>query len=163
MHWTDGERRIRAEFLFTRVILFPRRGNVAMSDNKDLVTAFFQAINKRGFEAISKFAADDMTWWGAGRRVEVGVDEFIAMVSNIQPLFAEPMKFQVQHMIAEGDYVAAEVENYAPLKNGRIYSNKYHFKFVINDGKIARVLEYHDTKHAYDIFRSDGNGALSDR
>ena len=127
-----------------------------MSDNKALVKAFFNAINDEGFAAAPRFVTDDMTWWGAGRRIEVDVNELISMVANIQHIFSEPMKFQVHHMIAEGDYVAAEIENYASLKNGKTYNNKYHFKFMIRDGRIARVLEYHDTHHAFEIFQSAG-------
>src|SRR5947199_10832267 len=54
--------------------------------------------------------------------------------------------------VAEGDTVAVEVESSGDLKNGRRYRQQYHFAIVFQDGKIARVREYLDTQHAFDVW-----------
>ena len=55
-------------------------------------------------------------------------------------------------LTAEADRVAAEVESYAPLVNGKVYNNHYHMLFEIRDGKITVVKEYADTAHAREVF-----------
>ena len=73
----------------------------------------------------------------------------------MKPVIVDPMpifvdggiQFTVHSLTAEDDRVAAEVESYAPLVNGKVYNNHYHMLFVIRDGKIAIVKEYADTAH----------------
>ena len=57
-------------------------------------------------------------------------------------------------MIAEGDKVAAEATSHVAIQGGATYQNAYHFVFEFQDGRIARVKEYNDTKHAADTFFS---------
>ena len=51
-------------------------------------------------------------------------------------------------MTAEDDRVAVEAESMAKLVNGERYHNRYHFLFVLRDGRIQAVKEYLDTLHA---------------
>ncbi len=51
-------------------------------------------------------------------------------------MFKAPSVITVQGVTAEGDRVAIEAEGRAELKNGRIYANRYHYLFVLRDGKI---------------------------
>ena len=46
---------------------------------------------------------------------------------------------QAVGIIAEGSLMAVEAESYAELKNGKVYSNLYHFVFAIQDDKIKRI------------------------
>jgi ketosteroid isomerase-like protein len=55
---------------------------------------------------------------------------------------------------AEGDRVALEAESYAKMKNTKTYQNKYHFLFVVRNGKIQQVKEYLDTMHANEVLCS---------
>ncbi len=55
-------------------------------------------------------------------------------------------------MVAEGDTVAAEVESYGKLNNGRVYNNDYHFLFKVRGDKISLSKEYLDTMHTNSIF-----------
>jgi len=52
----------------------------------------------------------------------------------------------------EGDRIADEVESHAPLKDGEVYNNKYHFEILLRDHKIARIREYADTKQLVETF-----------
>jgi ketosteroid isomerase-like protein len=51
-------------------------------------------------------------------------------------------------MTAEDDRVAVEAESKARLVNGALYHNRYHFLYVVRDGRIHAVKEYLDTLHA---------------
>ena len=48
----------------------------------------------------------------------------------------------------QDDHVAVEAESKATLVNGLPYHNRYHFLFVVRDGRIQVVKEYLDTLHA---------------
>jgi hypothetical protein len=57
-------------------------------------------------------------------------------------------------MTAEGDRVAVEAESKARLANGTLYHNRYHFLFVVRDGRIQVVKEYLDTLHVMNALGS---------
>jgi uncharacterized protein len=126
-----------------------------MSDGKSIVVAFFAAVNSEGMGALRRFVTDDMTWWAPGLG-ELAPEKLISMVESLASLLDQPIRFTVHDIIVEGDRVAAEVESYAALKSGKIYNNKYHFKFLVRAGKIAKIREYHDTKHAFEVFDLHG-------
>ena len=62
------------------------------------------------------------------------------------------LQMTVLGSVAEGDTVAVEVESSGDLKNGRRYRQQYHFAIGFRDGKIARVREYLDTQHAFEVW-----------
>jgi len=92
---------------------------------------------------------DDVTWWVPGRGT-VTKAEFMAMAAGFRTLLAGPMSLTVKGVTADGDRVAVEAESYAPLKNGKIYNNTYHFLFQFRDGKICLAKEYNDSQHVVD-------------
>jgi ketosteroid isomerase-like protein len=51
-------------------------------------------------------------------------------------------------MVAENDYVAAEVAGSAMHVSGKPYNNKYHFLLKIKDNEILELKEYMDTQLA---------------
>ena len=55
-------------------------------------------------------------------------------------------------MISEGNIVAAEAEFRAKTAMGSDYENYYHFKFILENGKVKRMKEYMDTYHAKETF-----------
>jgi ketosteroid isomerase-like protein len=61
-------------------------------------------------------------------------------------------------MTAEGERVAVEAESKAKLANGTLYHNRYHFLFVVRDGRIQAVKEYLDTLH---VMNALGNARAS--
>jgi ketosteroid isomerase-like protein len=62
------------------------------------------------------------------------------------------LQMRIVGLVAEGDTVAAEAESTGDLKNGRQYRQQYHFMIRFRDGKIARVHEYLDTHHAFEVW-----------
>ncbi len=93
---------------------------------------------------------DDVAWWVPGRGT-VSKAEFKAMAGGFRSLLAGPMSLTVKGVTADGDRVAIEAESYAPLKNGKVYNNTYHFLFLFRDGKICLAKEYNDSQHVVDV------------
>ena len=52
------------------------------------------------------------------------------------------------------DRVAVEAECLGEHVSGKTYAQRYHFLFVIRDGKIHEMREYFDTMHANDVLCS---------
>jgi len=73
------------------------------------------------------------------------------MAAGFATMLAGPMSLKVHGVTADGDRVAIEAESYAPLQNGKIYNNTYHFLFQFRDGKICLAKEYNDSHHAATI------------
>lgn len=66
----------------------------------------------------------------------------------IRPLFsrfATTYKARLRNLIAEGDFVVAEVDGDVVTKDGGRYNNNYCFVFRFRGDKIAEVVEYADT------------------
>lgn len=129
-----------------------------MSDmNKAIAADFLATFSTGDVDAILERMHDDATWWVSGS-VEgfsgtYGKKELGELLRGVTTVYVErALRITPSHMIAEGNYVAAEAESYATLNNGRIYSNNYHFLFEIADGKVLRIKEYMDTMHAWEIF-----------
>lgn len=118
-----------------------------MRDNKSVIVDFVDTVNKEGLGALIRFAEQANSWWIAGLG-EVSPDQMKMMMGVVEDQLVDSMKFTVRDIIAEGDHVAAEIESYAELKSGKIYNNRYHFKFLVQDGKIVEAREYCDTRHA---------------
>jgi uncharacterized protein len=123
--------------------------------NKALVLELYRLMNERRFEEMWELFTPDARW-GGGR---AATDDF-APIERMRAVMVDPMpifvdggiEFTVHSLTAEADRVAAEVESYAPLVNGKVYNNHYHMLFEIRDGKIVIVKEYADTAHAREVF-----------
>lgn len=78
--------------------------------------------------------------------------DFINMAAGMRDSFASPFTFTYGDITAEGNRVCVEARSYLELKSGKTYQNEYHILFHIDNGKIASVKEYNDTKHVMDTF-----------
>lgn len=70
---------------------------------------------------------------------------------KVIPILAEPLRLEVKGVTAEGERVAIEVESHSVNIRGKVYNNRYHFLFVVRDGKIVEGREYLDSAHFIDI------------
>src|SRR5882672_6618889 len=136
----------------------PARQNYAMSGegNKKLAIAVLERFTAGDIAGVLDAMTDDATWKIPGKKGEMpsagahGKEKiarvFHAMVGELK---GGVLKMTVKGAIAEGDQVALEAESYGELKNGRVYSQEYHFLMTFRDGKISAVREYLDTQHAF--------------
>lgn len=126
-------------------------------DNKAAVTRFLEVFSEGNVEKILDGLTDDVTWWVSGRLegMSGSYDKagFGKLIGGVADVYKAPLRITPTSMVAEGTKVAVEADSYAELKDGRVYDPRCHFLFeVADDGRIAAVHEYLDTKHAYDIF-----------
>ena len=124
-------------------------------ENKALVEELYRRMNARRYADMWELFTTDAIWGGGRASTDDfgNIDAMQAIMVDPMPIFVDGgIAFTVHALTAEGDRVAAEVESYAPLVNGKVYNNHYHMLFEIRDGKIAVVKEYADTAHARDIF-----------
>lgn len=125
--------------------------------NKEFVTRFMEVFSSGDIDGVLSSMTDDATWWVAGTIPGISgtmdMAGFKELVSGIaESTTTGAIRLTPHAFTAEGDRVAVETESYAELKNGRVYNNRYHFLFVVRDGKIASVKEYLDTEHTTAVF-----------
>ena len=128
---------------------------MSVEENKALVLDFYRLMNARQFEQMWELFTPDAKWGGGLASTDdfAGIERMKAIMVDPMPVFVDGgINFTVHALTADGDRVAAEVESYAPLVNGKVYNNHYHMLFEIHDGRIAIVKEYADTAHARDVF-----------
>ncbi|WP_105034162.1 nuclear transport factor 2 family protein [Cryobacterium aureum] len=125
--------------------------------NVELANQFAAVFSTGNVADILELLHPDATYWVSGgiegmsgTYTKAAFGELLTGVTSVYTLGALAMT--PTSAIAQGDKVAVEAESFAELNNGRVYQNSYHFLFEMSEGKILRVKEYMDTKHAYDIF-----------
>jgi hypothetical protein len=128
---------------------------MGIEENKALVQEFYRRMNDRRYDEMWELFTADARWGGGRASAEAfgSIDGMRAIIVDPMPIFSDgAIAFTVHALTAEGDRVAAEVESYAPLVNGKVYNNHYHMLFEIRDGRIVIVKEYADTAHAREVF-----------
>jgi ketosteroid isomerase-like protein len=130
---------------------------MSAEDNKKVVLGFFENMNAGNGAAVLGALADSATWWVAGNFALSGTKtkaQFAQLIGELGARIDGALRVTPVGVTAEGDRVAVEAESYARMKNGKTYQNKYHFLFVVRDGKIQQVKEYLDTMHANEVLCS---------
>lgn len=118
--------------------------------NKELVQEFFNLLSS-GSDEYLNYYTDESVIWTAGENAIGGLrskSEVVAFAKNVLDSFPKGISFNVVNLVAENDYVAAEVEGMAMHVSGKPYNNKYHFLLKIKDNKILELKEYMDTQLA---------------
>lgn len=125
-----------------------------ITDPKHIARSFVEALGSESLDsAIARFGNEHTTLWIAGMGM-VSTSQLAAMSAALADAAAGPATMIVHDVFAEGGKVAVEAESRMPLKNSKLYNNKYHFKIIVDDGKIVEIKEYSDTKHVADTFHS---------
>jgi uncharacterized protein len=123
--------------------------------NKAVARLFFARLTDGDVAGAVSLFADDGEFWQAGSdgpgRV-MALAEVKTMFLTVIGGLPEGIVFAVGRLIAEGDWVAAEVSCRARLGNGNEYRNSYCFHFEIINGTITSGREYMDTMHATRAF-----------
>ena len=134
---------------------------MSTDQNKQIVQRYYQLVSQGERAQADALFAADATWWIAGDPTQFPIAglrpiaEHQAMLrQRIAPNLPNGVRTTVTGMTAEGDRVAVEMENYAETASGKIYANRFHLLFVLEDGRIREVREYFDTQHAADVLLS---------
>ena len=137
---------------------------MSLDANKSLVRDFLDHYARARYDAALALLAADSRWWlpghpqefpAAGWADKATVERRLA--ANLK-LLPHGLEIIVGAMTAEDDRVAVEAESKARLVDGRLYHNRYHFLFVVRDGRIQVVKEYLDTLH---VMSALGNARAS--
>jgi uncharacterized protein len=133
---------------------------MSIEDNKRVVREFLGHYSAARYEDALAMLAEDSTWWLPGHPDEFpaagAVDKATVrkrLAANLK-LLPHGLEITTGAITAEDDRVAIEAESKATMLNGRFYHNRYHFLFVVRDGKIKVVKEYLDTLHAREALGS---------
>ena len=129
-----------------------------MTDPKQIAMAWMARISASDTEGALALMADDVVWRIAGTpeltpvHGEYDKARLRRMFDGMLAQLRDGLQMTLIDTIAEGNRVALECESRGDLKNGRAYRQHYHLAITVRDGKIARVHEYLDTHHAYDVW-----------
>ena len=128
---------------------------MSLEENKRIARELFERFDAGDAAGALDTLADDATWWIAGKPEQQPAagahtkEQMAALLSNMMNQLSDGLRMTVKGVVAEGDRVAVEVESDGELRNGRRYSQQYHFVLTIRDGKIISVREYLDTQHVF--------------
>jgi ketosteroid isomerase-like protein len=131
-----------------------------MSDlarNKTIARGFFDCLTRGDVDGLMALFADSYTCWTAGSLPFSGTHPRAvvpAMVAGVRGVFPKGLEFTVRTMTAEEDRVSVEAESRGAHVSGQVYHQRYHYLFVIRDGKIHEAKEYFDTMHANQVLCS---------
>jgi ketosteroid isomerase-like protein len=133
----------------------------SIEQNKAVVRAFFDHMNRGDVPAAFALLSEDSTWFSLGQRRDVPREEMRAMIgwANEQVL-QSPVVQTLQLLTAEQDRVSVLSEGHAVSAAGIPYDNSYHFLFQLREGLITRVWEYNDTYLGRQVFARKADGSL---
>lgn len=121
-----------------------------MTENLEIVRTYMAHIATGDIEAALALAAEDATFQGPdGQSIDKnGLRALFAMLGD---QLVNPLEQEEVGTTCEGDRVAVESKARTTLANGNVYSNLYHFLFIVRDGLIQSSSEYCNTR-ATDAF-----------
>ncbi len=125
-------------------------------NNKQIVNAFFEFVTNGKTNEAFELVDNNVNWWIPGTLPFSGnktKEEYLQVVNAIKNGFPSGLSLTVTSSIAEGNYVAAEVESNGNHINEKTYNNKCHSLFEIKNNKIISVKEYMDTLHLFQLIQ----------
>jgi ketosteroid isomerase-like protein len=129
-----------------------------MRTHREVAEELFARLSAGDVAGALATMSDDVTWLIPGRREltpSAGSYDKRRLEKLFKAMLGElkgGLKMTVTGVVAEGDKVAREAEARGELRNGRVYSQQYHFLIEFRDGRIRAVREYLDTQHAHAVW-----------
>lgn len=119
-----------------------------LTDNKALAMKFIEALGRLDMEEFLDCMSEDVMFETPGQFPAAGIktkaevaQEFPAM-KHILP---NGLKFTILTVTAEDDRVHVELTGQSKTRDGDDYNNRYHYAFVIRDGKVCSFRDYMDS------------------
>jgi uncharacterized protein len=124
---------------------------MSMEANKENARRFVAQVSSGQIDPA--LLSDDFVHWSA-MGGELSGEALMAAMVQVGEVFVEPFQIHVDGIIAEGNKVAMEARSVGETRAGASYRNTYHFLFdFAPDGRIRRINEHMDSKHAMDVMR----------
>ncbi len=124
---------------------------MSAAENKAMMVQIYAELAKGNSRPFVEGLADDVRWTIAGKtkwsRTYEGKEAVLKeLLAPLRSQFAEPYRATAERIIAEGDFVVAEVRGYVTTKAGKAYNNRYCFVLRLAGGKVRELTEYLDTE-----------------
>jgi uncharacterized protein len=120
--------------------------------NKQTIRAIYAALEQGDLSVYGEHLHPDYVWrkpghssWAVAFEGREAVQR--ELIRPLFALFATRYTAEAINLIAEGDFVVAEVRGDVMTRKGERYHNAYCFLFRFRQGKIVEVIEYSDTDH----------------
>ena len=124
--------------------------------NKQVVREYFESVAKGDGSALDCLS-EDVVWWvpqgsSLGGTYE-GRDAVAELMQSGVGAYAPDVPFgiEIRQLVAENEWVCAQIELSAGTRDGRPYCNRYHFAFRVLGGRIVEVNEYVDTHYVHEM------------
>ena len=119
-------------------------------ENKDTIRRIYQALETGDRSVFGASVHPDYVWRFPGhsswsQRFSGQEEVRTKLLKPLFALFATEYRAHAINLVAEGDFVVAEVRGDVQTKRGQRYNNEYCFVFKFRGDKIAEVVEYCDT------------------
>jgi uncharacterized protein len=129
---------------------------MSISENKDVVSHYFAAVNRGDMQTITDLLDESAVFWvppSLPDGVEFrGRDMVLKLFTESVGLYDTDagLNVEIRTMTAEEDRVACElVIRGKSAADGGAYENWYHFLFRIHAGRIVSIREHLDSLYAY--------------
>jgi limonene-1,2-epoxide hydrolase len=114
-----------------------------MADAKQVIRDFCAAWESLDAERIAGFFTDDGVYFNIPMQPAKGKDAIKALLGMILGP-AKSVKFEIKHMVAEGDVVLNERLDTFEMKDGKTVALRVMGAYELRDGKIAEWRDYFD-------------------
>ncbi len=102
----------------------------------------------------ARLTADFSWWWN--RDLAFPLAAFNDVLGGLHATTVSGVAVSPGLVLAEGETVMIEATSHAPLKDGRIYANRYVFVIHFTGELIREVREYSDTALVIEMFGLGG-------
>jgi uncharacterized protein len=107
---------------------------------KEIVERYFEGFRRQDHEMILALLTEDVTWYLPGHATLEGKAAFDGEISN--PSFEGQPTLRIEHLIEDGDLVAAVGEGQALFAGGDTFRFAYCDTFTFEGDLIRRVESY---------------------
>lgn len=114
----------------------------SLEQNREIALSFVRQMPGGTFDEA--MFHETFTMWTAFS--EIGKEKFFQICDGNKKLFKPGFTIHMLNSIAEGNFVAVEAVSDGQYLDGSDYVNNYLLVFDIQNGKIAKIREYMDTK-----------------
>jgi ketosteroid isomerase-like protein len=127
---------------------------MATSQCTAFIQSFLDAMGRSDTDAMRPLMTENVRWWFPQSAADTGaIERTVQGRETLLPLlrggeYYKEIAWTLQHVVTEGDMVAAHATTKGTTRTGKDYQNEYHFLFRLQDGLIDEVWEILDTAYA---------------
>ncbi len=119
--------------------------------SKELLERVYREASNGNAQPLLDSLAPDITWTIIGSTPLSGVyhgrDEVTGtLLAGLRARLASPVRFTIDRLISEGEYVVMQARGQATTIDGLAYDNTYCIVARIADGQIHELTDYIDTE-----------------